>query len=1069
MRKLFVLLAVMLLAGAQLAWGQAVRISGVVTGAEDGMPMPGVSGVVKGPTTGTATDMDGRYTLSVPADAQTLVFSYIGYATQEVAIAGRTAIDVVMESASEIIDEVMVVAYGTAKKSAFTGSAGVVKSEALEKRTVSNVSQALTGQVAGVQTISSSGAPGSSATVRIRGIGSMSASNNPLYVVDGMIFEGNINSINQQDIETMTVLKDAAANALYGARGANGVILITTKKGTKKDGVINVSAKWGNNTRGVPNYDVMTDPAMYYETYFKALYNSRYAALIAAGRTAEQARDQAFTWSNNRITTTNGLGYQVYTLPAGESLIGSDFKLNPNATLGYSDGDYYYIPDDWYKELFDKGNLRQEYNVSASGASDKIKYYTSAGMLDDKGIIEGSGFRRFTTRLNASYQAKEWLNIGGNVSYTYSHIQNPSSQDSWGSSGNAFYMANMIAPIYPMYVRNADGSIKIDDMGITVYDFGTTDYTNSKRAFMSMANPAITFKLDKNNVYRDELNSKYFATITPIEGLDITASVGVMALNNREHYLSNPFYGWAVDSKGYAEVEQSRYFAVNQQYLATYKKTFDLHNVDFLLGYESNSLRWSVINANNKYLFDPDVAEINNTIFTPPTVNSYTHNYAQIGILARAQYNFDEKYFFSTSFRRDASSRFHPDNRWGSFWSVGGAWVLSKENFMTDLDWLNLLKVKASYGQQGNDNLGSSSTYYYMYQDQFSLSSNNGKPLVTFSTKGNKNITWETSHSFNAGFDFELFGSRLNGTLEYFIRNSTDLLYLLPMPYSSGYTEFPMNVGAMRNSGFEVDLNGTILKTDNLEWKANANATHVKNVITDLHPSVRDEGIKYSNAIYEVGGSRYGMFFKRYAGVDPETGLGLYYKDPDNGDMSTTSTWADAKQSRLGCSLPKVYGGFGTTVEAYGVDLSIQLSYQLGGRVYDGTYEHLMHSGSQAGQNWHKDILNAWTPENPNSDVPRLNYTDQGSYQRMSDRFVTSSNYLSLNSVVLGYTFPEKLVARAKLSSVRVYVAGDNLALLSARKGLDPRQYWGLGGSTSSGNFVYSAMRTITGGINITF
>ena len=211
------------------------------------------------------------------------------------------------------------------------------------------------------------------------------------------------------------------------------------------------------------------------------------------------------------------------------------------------------------------------------------------------------------------------------------------------------------------------------------------------------------------------------------------------------------------------------------------------------------------------------------------------------------------------------------------------------------------------------------------------------------------------------------------------------------------------------------------------------------------------------------------MFFKRYAGVDPETGLGLYYKDPDNGDMSTTSTWADAKQSRLGCSLPKVYGGFGTTVEAYGVDLSIQLSYQLGGRVYDGTYEHLMHSGSQAGQNWHKDILNAWTPENPNSDVPRLNYTDQGSYQRMSDRFVTSSNYLSLNSVVLGYTFPEKLVARAKLSSVRVYVAGDNLALLSARKGLDPRQYWGLGGSTSSGNFVYSAMRTITGGINITF
>ena len=1067
MKKLGLLLAGLLL-GATLAQAQTVRVSGTVTGADDGMPLPGVSVIVKGTTTGAATDMDGKYSLNAPENA-TLVFSYIGYATQEVALAGRTTVDVVMESAAQDAGEVMVVAYGTAKKSAFTGSAGVVKSEALEKRTVSNVSQALTGQVAGVQTTSTSGAPGTSATIRIRGIGSMSASNNPLYVVDGMVYEGNINSINQQDIESMTVLKDAAANALYGARGANGVILITTKKGTKKEGVINVSAKWGNNTRAVPNYDVMTDPAMYYETYFKALYNNRYATRIKAGDTPEAAAKNAMTWANNRIHTENGLGYQIYTLPDGEGLIGTDFKLNPKATLGYSDGEYYYIPDDWYKELFDKGNLRQEYNVSASGSSDKIKYYTSAGMLDDKGIIEGSGFKRFTTRLNASYQAKEWLNIGGNVSYTYSHIQNPSSQTTWGSSSNAFYMANMIAPIYPMYVRNADGSIKKDAMGITVYDFGTTAYSNRKRAFMSMANPAITFKLDQNNVYRDELNSKYFATVTPIEGLDITASVGVMALNNREHYLSNPFYGWARDSKGYVEVEQSRYFAINQQYLATYKKTFDLHNVDFLLGYESNSLKWSVLNANNKYVFDPNVAEINNTIFTPPTVNSYTHRYAQVGILARAQYNFDEKYFASASFRRDASSRFHKDNRWGNFWSIGGAWVLSKESFMEDLDWLDLLKVKMSYGQQGNDNLGSTSAYYYLYQDQYTVTSNDGKPLVSFSQKGNKDITWETSHSFNAGFDFELFAGRLTGGVEYFTRSSTDLLYLLPMPFNSGYTEYPMNVGAMRNSGFEIDLNGTIVKTDNLEWKANLNATHVKNVITDLHESVKEDGIKYNNAIFEVGGSRFGMFFRRYAGVDASTGLASYYVDPDNGDWTTTTTWANAKQSRLGCSLPKIYGGFGSTLEAYGVDLSVQLSYQLGGRVYDGTYEHLMHSGSQAGQNWHMDILNAWTPENTNTDVPRLNYADQGSYQRMSDRFVTSSNYLSLNSVVLGYTFPSKVVSRVKLSSVRVYVAGDNLALLSARKGLDPRQYFGLGGSTASGNFTYSAMRTISGGINITF
>ena len=1065
-----------LLLGAALAQAQTLRVSGTVTGAEDGMPIPGVSVIVKGTTIGTATDMDGKYTLNVPSDAQTLVFSYIGYATQEVALAGRTngaSIDVAMASASEDIEEVMVVAYGTAKKSAFTGSAGVVKSEALEKRTVSNVSQALTGQVAGVQTISNNGAPGSSATVRIRGFGSMSASNNPLYVVDGMIYEGNINSINQQDIETMTVLKDAAANALYGARGANGVILITTKKGTNKEGVINVSAKWGNNSRAIPNYEVMTDPAMYYETYFKALYNGLYASRIKQGQTPEQAHTSAFNVANNNLFSQ--LGYQVFTLPDGEKPIGEDFKMNPKATLGYSDGDYYYIPDNWYDEMFNKGNLRQEYNVSASGASDKIKYYTSVGMLDDKGIIANSGFKRFTTRLNASYQAKEWLNIGANMSYVYAHTQAALSEGTWGSSGNVFYVANNIAPIYPMYTRNAsDKEIKVDEKGVTVYDFGTGSdpYGNFKRAWMSMSNPSITYALDKADTYRDEFNGKYFATVTPIEGLDITASVGVLALNSRYHGLTNPWYGQGQETGGSVLVRNIRYFAVNQQYLATYKKTVDLHNIDLLLGYESNTLKWSRLQGSNDIVFAPDIAELNNTFDTPPSVLSFTHRYAQIGILARGQYNFDEKYFFSASFRRDASSRFHKDNRWGNFWSVGGAWLLSKESFMEGLDWLDMLKFKISYGQQGNDNLGSDSERYYLYEDQFQVNGENKNPAVAFSIKGNKDITWETSHSFNVGLDFEMFSGRLTGAFEYFLRASSDLLYMLPVPFTSGYTEYPMNVGAMRNSGVEVDLNGSILKTDNLEWKFNVNATHVRNVITDLHESVKKSetgGITGGNFIREVGGSMYDMYLRQYAGVDTQTGEGLYYKDPDRGDFNTTPDWSMAKQARMGSTLPKVYGGFGTTVEAYGVDFSVQLSYQLGGRVYDGTYEQLMHSGKQKGLNWHKDILNAWTPENSGSDIPRLNYLDDGSYQKTSSRFVTSSNYLSLNSIVLGYTFPSKLVSRVKLSSVRVYLAGDNLALLSARKGLDPRQYWGLGGSTTTGNYTYSSMRTISGGVNITF
>ena len=1069
MKKLGLLLVGLLL-GASLAQAQTVRVSGTVTGADDGMPLPGVSVIVKGTTTGAATDMDGKYSLNAPENA-TLVFSYIGYATQEVALAGRTTVDVVMESAAQDAGEVMVVAYGTAKKSAFTGSAGVVKSEALEKRTVSNISQALSGQVAGVQTLSTSGAPGSSATIRIRGIGSMSASNNPLYVVDGLVYEGSISSINQQDIESMTVLKDAAANALYGARGANGVILITTKKGTKKEGVINVQAKWGNNSRAVPNYDVMTDPAMYYETYFTAYYNSLYDAAIKKGSSPEVAKASAFTDANKGIF--GQLGYQVYELPSGEGLIGTDFKLNPKAKLGYSDGEFYYIPDDWFKEAFKTNNLRQEYNVSASGASERITHYLSAGMLDDKGIIENSRFRRFTARFNGTYQAKKWLKVGANISYSYTIDQSPSSQESWGSSGNIFYIANNIAPIYPMYVRNADGSIKVDANGFTVYDFGsnsgTTKSTNFARAWMAQGNPMIGFQLNKYDTNIGQLNGKWFATVTPIENLDITANIGVMDYNSKYNGMSNPFYGSAASTGGYVSVSHTRYFSINQQYLATYKLVAaDMHNVDILAGFEANTLKWSYLGASNQKMFDPYIAEINNTVYSPPSVNSYTHYYAQMGFLARVQYDFDEKYFASASFRRDASSRFHKDNRWGNFWSIGGAWLLSKESFMEDLDWINMLKIKASYGQQGNDKLGTSSASYYLYEDQYEVTSNNNEFSVSLSQKGNKDITWETSHSLNAGFDFEIFGSRLNGSAEFFMRKSSDLLYNLPVALSAGYSTMPLNVGAMTNTGFEIDLNGTILKTDKLEWKANVNLTHFTNVINDLHESVREDGIKSSSTIREVGGSMYDMYFKRFAGVDEKTGDALYYLDPDEGDMSTTNDWSKAKQSRLGCTLPKVYGGFGTTLEAYGFDLSVQLAYQLGGRVYDGTYEALMQTGDSPGRNWHMDILGAWTPENTSSNIPRLN-TTMKSDQQPSDRFVISSNYLSLNSIVLGYTFPSRLTSSVGLSTVRLYAAGDNLAVLSTRKGFDPRQYLGTGSSTSTGNFVYTAMRTISIGLNMTF
>jgi len=456
---------------------------------------------------------------------------------------------------------------------------------------------------------------------------------------------------------------------------------------------------------------------------------------------------------------------------------------------------------------------------------------------------------------------------------------------------------------------------------------------------------------------------------------------------------------------------------------------------------------------------------LNNAIQTPPSVYSYTNEYSLVGLLARAQYDYKEKYFVSASYRRDGSSRFHPDSRWGNFGSIGGAWLISKENFMSSVNWVDLLKLKASYGSVGNDNIGN----YYAYLDQFNVSNSNGDYSVSFAYKGNKDITWETSYALNAGVEFELFGSKLNGSVEYFHRNTVDQLYNQPVPVSLGYSSIPMNIGSIVNRGVELELNGTLLKTDRILWTANFNATSYQNEITDLADTPKAAGgIKGTNYIYRIGGSLYNSYLRKWAGVDPQTGKSIYYIDPDKGDMNTTDDYSKAAQSDLGSTLAKVYGGFGTSINAYGFDLSIQLSYQLGGKLYDGSYEQLMHQGDDPGNNWSMDILKSWTPENPSTKYPRLDASID-TYQKQSSRFLTSSDYLSFNSVMLGYTLPKNLIKSLKLSNARIYVSGDNLGVISARKGLDPRQSLGLGSSTTSGNYSYSAMRTISAGITLSF
>ena len=1060
---------------ATVAMAQEINVSGTVIDYSNGEPVPYASVHLEGTMTGTSTDGDGNYSIRLPHGGN-LVFSSIGYITVKEAVNASMVLNIVMEPDTEHLEETIVVAYGTATKSSFTGSASMIGAETIESRVSTDVTAALAGTTPGVQIISSSGDPAAGGgTVRIRGIGSMSASNSPLYIVDGMPYDGSIADINPADVESMSILKDASASAIYGARGANGVVLITTKRASgTSDSKIRFDAKWGSNSRLIPQYDVITDPAQYYETHYRMMYNSQ----VYAGKSPSEA--YAYADANLFNHNNGGLGYQVYTIPAGEKFIGEDFKLNPSAVLGYSDGEYYYIPDDWYGLTF-SNSFRQEYNLSVSGAKDKLNYYGSIGYLNDGGIVSNSDYQRYTARINVDYQAKPWMKVTSSMSYAHSDSQTASYSSSYGSSSNIFYVTNMMGPIYPLYVRDASGQIMTEN-GMKVYDSNQTNFI--RPAFVG--NAVRDNEVNRKKTYTDFITGKWGVTLTPVQGLSLSANIGLTNDNSRYNALYSRF-GSQSSTDGLAYVSHDRTFAVNNQYLAEYKTDFggSGHNLNVLAGYEMYKLKEQFLEGQNDHLFNPLVGELGNADgVSSRQTSSYSADYMTQGFLARVQYEYGNKYFASASYRRDGSSRFAPGHRWGNFGSVGAAWLISNESFMSGAGWISMLKIKASYGVQGNDDLYPGSNYarkFYPYADNYTHSYNEttGEYSTDLAYKGNEDLTWESSHSFNAGVDFEFFGSRLNGSAEYFSRKTVDLLYSKDVPLSAGNPTgyYPVNVGSIVNNGFELTLEGILINTSEMQWSLNMNLSHYRNKILSLDPSVSEEGIKGGNYIYKIGGSLYEAYMRKYAGVNPENGKAQWYRkvlDKDGawtGESEITETFADASQYELGSVLPKLYGGFGTTFKAYGFDLSAQFSFQLGGRYYDGTYQALMHTSSGIGTAWHKDVLDSWSETNKGSDIPRLD-GDTSVGQTAVSNYLISSNYLSVNNITLGYTFPESVTSYLKISGLRIYVAGDNLAVKSARKGVDPRYSMGLGSLTSGSGLnsgSYSAMRTITGGITLTF
>ena len=655
-----------LFVSASMAFAQK-SVSGTVYDADNGEPVVGATVMVVGTSVGAPTDINGKFTIvNVPSDAKMLRVTYIGMLAKEVAIKDGSNLKIFMSSDVNELQEVFVAAYGTATRETFTGSAAVIKAEKIENRQASNLTNVLSGAVAGIQTLSSNGQPGTGSSVIVRGVGTINAGATPLYVVDGIPYDGDINAIPMQDIESMTVLKDAAAAALYGARGANGVILVTTKKGARSgEATITVDAKWGSNSRQITNYDVITSPAEYMQNAYQALYNSSYFA----GNNAAVAH----AYANAQIPAT--LGYNVYTVPAGETLIGVNGKLNPNATLGWTDGQNYFTPDSWSDGLIRNG-FRQEYNVGVSGGDERITYFGSFNYLNDEGVIQSSAFQRFSTRLNIDYRAKDWLKLGANIAYAYTISNYPDEQTTTNSSGNAFLLANQIAPVYPFYVRDAAGNIMYDG-GTPIYDYGDGNSTAYTRNFMSIAHPLsdLTYTTEDNLV--DNLNTKFYAEITPIDGLKLTATFGLNLDNTRYRYASSPKYGQSKAYGGSAEQEYSHASGFSQQYLANYKKSFGDHNFDFLLGLESYN-RWSEsATAYGQNLYKAGDWAVNNTIDQRRGYGS-AGEWSTNKVFGRINYDFANKYFASFSLNREGSSRFIKDKRWGTFWGASVAWEMAK-------------------------------------------------------------------------------------------------------------------------------------------------------------------------------------------------------------------------------------------------------------------------------------------------------------------------------------------------------------------------------------------------------
>ena len=989
-------------------------ITGHVTASEDGSALPGVTITVKKSQTGTTTDARGNYRLAVTGNP-TLVFSAIGFSSQEVVPGNRSTVNVELIASVNSLDEVVVVAYGNQDRRSITGAQTSLKGGEVTKATLPSITEQLQGKVAGLQASSITGQPGANTPVRIRGIGSIVAGADPLYVVDGVIINAGdlsrlstssnaLAGLNPNDIEDVTVLKDASSASIYGSRAANGVILITTKRGRSGPTRFSANAEVGYTDLQIPNVSKPLNKTDYLNLTREGLVNAGY--------------------TDTQITTTL-------------AALGSNVTGETN-----------------WLDLVTRRGQQQQYNISASGGDNKTTFSVSGGYFKQEATTIGSQFERFSAAASISHNASQKLSFRVSLNPSFNQQLTPNAG---GAFANPVLSAYFLRPTQNAY--DANGNL----------DFSTT-------TFSSIYNPVALVQYNKNSLGNLRGIGSGRVEYRPIKNLTLSSQYGVDYNTIEENFYRNPFFGDGRTANGSAFAYYTRYFNWTWTNLAEYRlnlnKEQDVY-VDLKVGYEAQKSNGYFVTAYGEGFPNTSALTSLAVAATPKTASQNGSSYSFASVFSTGFVNYKNKYTLSGSIRRDGSSRFGSNDRYGTFYSVGGAWNIDSEEFLRNNTTISALKLRASYGVNGNAAIGNyqwRATYGYGsavgingFTENLNYNSQTGSAP---NSPGNADLTWELNKPFDVGIDAGFLNNRINLTLDYYSRTTSQLLLNVPLSRTSGFSSTLANAGAMVNSGFEVTINASPFRGA-FNWNLNFNAAFNKNSIKTLYNGL---DILDGSFIRREGQNFQTFYLREWAGVDPANGDPLWYKNTPNADGSfdrtTTNVYNNAQRVLYKTSSPKVFGGFTNTFSFKGITLDAQINYNFGNYVQDTWASYYLGDGYNPGFNKVQRQLDRWQKPGDVTDIPKYVYnSNQGSYQG-STRYLYKGDYIRLRTVTLSYDLPQSIISKAKLSQARLYVRGTNLFTKTFDKNLPFDPELGITGQSNLNVFI---SKVFTAGINIGF